>query len=464
MKTTTKFSLELLLLCTLVYFSSCEKFLNEKQDKKIVIPETLNDLQALLDAAIYINYGSYPSLLELATDDYYVSPDVFNSASVFERDNYMWNDYPLYLSFELSASWMSPYRNAMIMNTVLGELPEIKSSDQRRKDEIKGAALFYRAYVFYQLAQVYCEAYDPWGDNSGLGIAIRLSSDFNQQTVRASVKETYEQIIADLTEALELLPDQVIVPTRPSKTSALSSLAKVYLAMGDYQKALNYSESALEKFNTLMDFNTLNPAANITFTRFNAETIYFAFSTGSPILNPNRARVAPDLIESYQPNDLRKTLFFKDVGNGEYSFKGSYGGTTNNTFFVGMTTSELYLIQAECLAREGKPTLAIESLNHLLVSRYQTGTFIPYEAIAGDELLQLILQERRKELVLRGVRWSDLKRLNKEGRFTKTLERRIGVNQAEEVVTLPPNDPRYNFLIPDDVILKTGIIQNPRNK
>ena len=45
--------------------------------------------------------------------------------------------------------------------------------------------------------------------------------------------------------------------------------------------------------------------------------------------------------------------------------------------------------------------------------------------MAVEELLQMILNERRKELVGRGIRWSDLKRLKVEGRFDKVLQRHL---------------------------------------
>tara|TARA_R110002033_G_scaffold36621_1_gene75228 strand:+ start:3737 stop:3916 length:180 start_codon:yes stop_codon:yes gene_type:complete len=59
--------------------------------------------------------------------------------------------------------------------------------------------------------------------------------------------------------------------------------------------------------------------------------------------------------------------------------------------------------------------------------------------------------------VWRGLRWQDIRRLNKEGAgitLTRTLK--------GENYTLPPNDPRYIFPIPDDEIALSGIKQNVR--
>jgi len=73
------------------------------------------------------------------------------------------------------------------------------------------------------------------------------------------------------------------------------------------------------------------------------------------------------------------------------------------------------------------------------------------------EALAIILIERRKELLMRGLRWADLKRSNKEG-ANKTLIRIINGHP----VTLPPNDNRYAQPLPNEIILLTGMPQNSR--
>ncbi|MGY6541709.1 hypothetical protein, partial [Vibrio parahaemolyticus] len=77
-------------------------------------------------------------------------------------------------------------------------------------------------------------------------------------------------------------------------------------------------------------------------------------------------------------------------------------------------------------------------------------------ANSNAEALDLILKERRKELVTRGLRWQDLKRLNRDGHFQQTLKRSIGENTYE----LPANDPRYVLPIPSYVINFNHIEQN----
>ncbi|HEX2629037.1 MAG TPA: RagB/SusD family nutrient uptake outer membrane protein, partial [Chitinophagaceae bacterium] len=136
-------------------------------------------------------------------------------------------------------------------------------------------------------------------------------------------------------------------------------------------------------------------------------------------------------------------------------FKGSYNEGSVN-LFCGIATDELYLIRAECYARESNTNAAMQDLNALLAKRIKP--FVPLVAGSADEALTFILAERRKELPFRELRWSDLKRLNKEPARATTLTR----NLNGQLYTLAPNDLRYTLLIPDEVIRITTLQQNPR--
>jgi hypothetical protein len=126
--------------------------------------------------------------------------------------------------------------------------------------------------------------------------------------------------------------------------------------------------------------------------------------------------------------------------------------------FSGLATDEVYLIKAECLARTGNYTQAMNVLNQLLVTRYKSGTFVPIVAANAQEALDTILAERRKELPFRGLRWSDLRRLNLEGR-------NIIVNRFVngENYELLPKSNRYVLPIPENVKVLGQVEQYERN-
>jgi hypothetical protein len=126
--------------------------------------------------------------------------------------------------------------------------------------------------------------------------------------------------------------------------------------------------------------------------------------------------------------------------------------------YDGLAVDEIYLIKAECRARAGDRDGAMDVLNTLLKARWKTGTFVAYTAANADEALLIVLKERKKELLLRGLGWTDLRRLNREPKFAVTLQRKAG----GVTYTLPPNDPRYAFPIPDIEIKLGGLAQNQR--
>ena len=99
----------------------------------------------------------------------------------------------------------------------------------------------------------------------------------------------------------------------------------------------------------------------------------------------------------------------------------------------------------------------MKDYNTLFSNRFRTGTYVNATAISVDDALNKIIPERRKELLFRDLRWTDLRRLNKDSRFAVTLSRSLN----STIYTLPPNDIRYTLPIPDYVIALNGIQQNP---
>ncbi len=456
--TTIKIIKGVMLICVIL-LTSCTKFLEAKPDKSLVTPNTMDDLQALLNNVNALNMFQFPALSEVASDDYWVSYDNLVTKPDFFQKHYVWNDAGSILPKD---DWF--YGPVFIANTVLEEWPKIaeETGYTEQAMDIKGNALFRRAFSFHLLAQTYCRPYSQTGDNLSFGIPYRLSSNFNVPTTRGTVQETYDQIIRDYKLASALLSTKLVHKTRPTKVAALAGLARTFLAMEDYENSGLYADSALRLENTLMDYNTMNSASPNPFTAFNPETIFFAWSYVTDLLNPNIANVDTLLYDSYSNDDIRKNIFFQDNGNGRHGFKGSYAGELAGTFFTGLTTDELYLTRAECRARAGDIDGAMEDLNQLLIKRWKVGKFHPLTASTPDEALILVLHERRKELIMRGIRWSDLRRLNKDPRFAKTLKRVLRNNQQAMDFTLPPNDLRYVLLIPAEVIKLSGIPQNPR--
>lgn len=452
----------IILAWVLFVLGACRKsdFLNARPDNSLVVPANISDFQALLDNDIIINgagnNGIVPALGEAGADDHYLTDDYFNSGdfSVQEKNEYLWAKDP-YPGIGME-DWDWPYRAAFYANVVLEGLSRIPATQESNEvwNNVEGTALFIRAFNFYQLAQVFAVPYDSVSSENDIGIPLRLSSDINEKIKRSTLQQTYTQIISDLQKAVQFLPVKALYPTRPSKEAAYGLLSRVYQTMEDYNKSLLYADSCLNLKPDLMDYNELNPNDRYPVSHDNIENMFSCtLIRNLPVLF---AIADTDLYKSYDDNDLRKSVFFKPYDGAPY-FYGSYDGSGN--LYSGIATDEIYLIRAECYAREGKTLKAMNDLNTLLIKRYKSGTFLPLTATNANDALRLILEERRKELLLRGLRWTDLRRLNKDPDFAITLTRVIN----GQIYTLPPNDPRYVYPIPDDIIsFNPGMKQNIR--
>jgi starch-binding outer membrane protein, SusD/RagB family len=439
-----KYSKYIILLVAFTGFISCQKFLDKKSNDILVVPKTLEDLQALLDDANVMNLLT-PSFGELSSDDYFVLAATYSGRSLTEQNLYKWTPADYFYPND----WARSYNAVYNANLCLELLEKIEKTTQNKDawENVRGSALFYRAYCFLNLAWVHSLAYDQTTADSDLGIVLRLGSDYNVPSVRSSVAQTYERIINDAIESISNLPDRPIHVMRPSKGAAYGLLARTYLSMRQYDKAFEYADLCLSLNYPLMDYNSTS------ITRYNSETIFYSEMYEKwGIVSTSNIRVDTVLYASYNTNDRRRTVFFQ--ASGAYRrFRGSYA--TGNRKFSGLASDEMYLIRAESSARLGNKDAAMQDLNTLMEKRWNTASWVPFTAATAEEALELILTERRKELLVRGIRWNDIKRLNKENRNIE-LKR----DNSGQITTLPPNDKRYALPLPRDIIDQTGIPQN----
>lgn len=446
-----------ILLLTVLVTVGCKKFLDEKPFSSVDTPDTLPELQGLMDRYNRLNTTDYASD-EISADDYYLTSSDLQTQNEQHRRMYTWEKDNLFPNS--SNDWSSPYSSVYYANAVLEALGKIERNSKNEKEwnNIKGQAYFWRARNFFRVTSSWTLAYDKSTSAVDLGIPLRLSTDFNLPTTRSTLQETYIQITQDLKDALQLLDITPKAPTRPSKPAAAGLLARVFLFMREYDSCSRYTNIALSYKSTLLNYNNspeIRPSVTFPFQPFNTEVIFFSLVNTPSILLNSRAKVDSTLYNLFHVNDLRKTLFFRSNNNGTYGFRGGYDG--NAGIFTGVCTDELYLMKAETSARLGKLDEAANTLNSLLVTRWKTGTYIPYTFSSTQQALDVILTERRKQLQMRCLRWMDIKRLNKEG-YNIRLNRIV--NNQE--FTLEPNSLRFALPIPDDIIIMTGIQQNPR--
>ncbi len=442
MKKYTFLTIVLLLAAT-----SCRDFLDEKSSASLRIPETLEDNQALLDRTDVISFTCNSG--EISADDYFLKDIDFASLPA-EADKRLYTWQPGLVSIPGANDWANIFNGINILNNVLYNLDHYQIPNSAN---VRGQALALRGMSYLDAAQVWCPAYKANDAASVLGLPLRLDPDMNIPSVRASLEQTYRQIISDLETAASLLPDVQISIIRPSRATALGYLSRTYLYMGNYTKALEHGLAALKINSTLLDFNTLNTAAFYPIPYDHVELLLPTTQAASVILI-SKAKMTADLYNLYAENDLRKAAYFR-LSAGDIMFKGNFtsGGSRSSALAV----DELYLTVAESYVRLGDAEKGLEYLNALLVKRYKAGTYAPYTTASVAQPLELIRTERRKETPMRALRWADLKRYNRDG-AGRTLTRTVN----GQIFTLPPNDPRWAIAIPEDIITLTGMPQNPR--
>lgn len=447
----------LFLLAIPLFQSSCKKYLDAKTDKTLVIPSSIQDAQALINDSYLLNILN-PSDGTIMADDYTVSDSYYDGMEDPYKKEYNWDKN----ATTFDATFSDSYQALLKCNVSLETLRKITITTDNKDayNLAKGSALYFRGFRYYELMGIYCIQYDKSTANNDLGIPYKTSSDINEKAVRPSLQSNYDAVLSDLKAAAQILPTTVSFPTMPTKQAAFGLLARVYLSMNEYPNALIYADSCLQIYNTLMDYNNFTPSGtSITFKRFNPEVLFHNTGYGFYIYTFGRSNIDSNLYKSYDSNDLRKTCFFALNTSGAYSFRGQYEESRFQGPFGGIATDEIYLIRAEGYARSGNATAAMADLNTLLRKRWKTNTFTDLTATDAQNALDIILTERRKELVFRNnLRWSDIKRLNKDPRYARTLSRTVhGVTY-----TLPPNDLRYALLIPPNEIQLSGMQQNPR--
>ncbi|RZK26473.1 MAG: RagB/SusD family nutrient uptake outer membrane protein [Flavobacterium sp.] len=454
-----------IIILTMVTISCKDQFLDEKPSSSIVNPTTLSECQNLLDFSNVCNKTG--ALQQVASDEYsIVSQQNFDALLTRTEKNAYLRLSDVYEDEINIGDWREPYRAVFYANSILGVLESIPINSKNRSEHnhIKGQALFVRAYAFYDLVKSFCAVYDEQTVNSELGIPLRMNAGINEIVDRSTLAESYDRIITDVNMAKELLSSENFSPlyrNRASRASAFAFLARIYLNMGKYDLALNEANEALKIHSKIIDYNGVSTTVIAPFSSNAEETIFyssqtFAYAALTAYTSRPSIAISQDLMNLYDKDDLRLAVYFLKNPIGNWNMKRSYSEILYP--FTGLATDEVILIKAECLARKGDIVNTLSTLNSFLPNRYSNKVaYVPLNATSKEEALALVLRERRKELVWRGHRWSDIKRFNRDG--AGIILRRTMNNRTYELL---PNSNSYIFPIPNDEILLSGIEQNKR--
>lgn len=469
----------MVLLWSIGLLCSCEKYLDIKP-KGYVIPQTVEDYERLLD--------DYPLLIwlplgiEQLSDDFY-TPHLVKGHDISNPEYrlYFWleNSYSSGADDGKISAWNILYNRIYQYNAVINGLEEATSGNEQRKAVARGRALVGRALCYYYLNNIYGQIPTSREDNSALGVPLVLSNKISEDLpARSTVNATFDFIVQDLLEGIQLVPPSSLSNFQINRAGAYGWLARTYLTMKEYEKAGQAAEEALKLNSELLDYNTqygvqsvtgapdfYAPADDAVLTKGlqgNRENLHIiTFEGGSGMALSDLSRQA---VQAFDQHDLRRInltptygLAYEPVDYSEWNGGYQYMGFYYNDYSIGPTTAEMYLISAESLARNKRYTEAMEKLNILRKNRIQKEHYQALSHVSAKKTLEAILKERRVELLFKGLRWFDMRRLQNDPDFGFTAIHELADGTRIE---LAPNSPRYVLAIPDRAITDK-IIQNP---
>jgi hypothetical protein len=368
-------------------------------------------------------------------------------------------------------------------NQILGIIDGVVDANDSQKELIKGQCLGLRAYAYYYLINYFQQTYKGNESKPGVPLHITVATDSKG---RGTVQAVYTQLVADLTQAETFLTGKARASKGNIDVSVVQGLrARVAMLMEDWPTAAAYAKKARTSYtlmtgNSYSAFNAFSSVSNSEWMWGSAipadqATIYASFfshmdiRTGGYAALGGQKKITKALYDQIQVGDIRKTVFRTPgtgtTANPDYNQLKHQVPDPNNRWaadYLYMRVAEMYLIEAEALARQSQDAAARLVLETLIQTRYPAYSAA---AFSGAGLLTEILLQRRIELWGEGFSLIDIKRLN-QGLNRPTGAGNHGAPSFDPGVYLTsPADPRFIMRIPqrelDTNDKMTAADQNP---
>ncbi len=402
---------------------SCDDRLEIEPDNNISAEQALgtsSDVEALL-------VGAYDILGE---EDVY-GGNILRDGELLGGDNDLfwdgtfvapgeiYNKRMLVNNGQAELTWRESYEAINITNNVLANLAVVgegleADEEAALKAKVEGEARFIRGTLFFELVRLYGRAWNDGDPAANLGVPIVLepTSTIGDESFvsRATVAQTYDQVLADLQAAAELLP--VSNGFFANQSAAQAMLSRVYLMQGRYPEAAAAADLVISSGEFSLNDNYADAFANESVNT--AEDIFAIQVTTQDGENEMNTFFAPPsnqgrgdiyMLEShlalYEEGDERLAFFYFDEDQ-EQTYTGKWTNQFGNINIVRL--AEMYLTRAEANLRAGT-TVGATSLEDVNTIRERAGL-----APLGDVTLDDILLERRLELAFEGHAIHDIKR------------------------------------------------------
>lgn len=319
-----------------------------------------------------------------------------------------------------AALWEPAYKFIYYANALLQGLEHSTAISSAVRKQLEGEARFLRAFSFFYLTNLF-------GD-----VPLILGTDFriNQVFKRTPQSEVYEQIVADLRLAQELLPHDYALygdkRIRPNRAAASALLARVFLYLKDWSGAETEATEVITNtalYGLVADLDEVFLA--------NSREAVWQLGPVIPGINTHEGNVfiltgfpgvvslQGSTVNACEEGDLRALHWIShiDLGGMRYYYPYKYKkrdhpeGEEITEYSMVLRLAELYLIRAEARTRQDKLEGAIADIDAI---RQRAGLPLLQDtnpSITKSGLMQRIENERRIELMAEwGHRWLDLKR------------------------------------------------------
>lgn len=474
-----------LILITTLY-ASCDLDLQPYDSKSTdVALQTEGDIEI----ATYGNYAAivaeeytrhFLTLNEWPGDNVIQSGADGDQASLAASYKHIPNMYPT------TDFWRQSYKLIYGANQILSRIEEGQSVNL---DQLKGENYFLRAFAHFNLVRLFGRPF-PQSKGNSLGVPIMLEDSEVEFPKRNTVKEIYDIVIADLLKAAELM---TIAKNSnfASKEVALALLSRTYLYMEDNDNAIKYAEMVINSGRYKLASTDVYIKSPTLVPESNPETIFNFRHTiadnkdknavGSLYYNDPETLstgwgeyYAPqqlfDLLNKF-PTDARLNFITPHYVNGELQYRGTspqyfinkfnwQEGVANLSSPVYLRLAEMYLNRAEANAKLGRNQLALDDVN--LIRRRanipEEGMYTIDDLKWNENVLDVVLEERRLELAYEGHRPHDLYRNNRP-----LILASPGLHGEDNFhFRVEPTDNRVVFFIPErEINVNPNLVQNP---
>lgn len=382
----------------------------------------------------------------------------------------------------IAAYWNTAYSGISRANFALENLDKVAFLNENNREIRRGEVLFLRSWFYFNLAQLYGDV--PLVLSAGDSPEEILGSEFRERT---PVAQVYNQIMGDMSKAIDLLPNKGATDAgRATKGAAIMLKAKMHMALKEFPAARDLlvqmqGYSLQTVYAKVFDPSNKNNSESVFEIQYSFAigqgsdfvSRFVPFNSKSVILGANgpagsragQNQPTQDLINLYNPTDkrfLHNISFYNDgVTREPWMSKFNYGfvaqgNNTQNVNFPMFRYADALLMLAECYneAGGGDPVALLQQV------RTRALTNPALSPAESANLSQTIADERRRELAFENHRWFDLVRTGK----AVAVMTAHGIQQKAQKTTVPAQaytNIRTLLAIPQGQLEEFGFKQTP---